>query len=115
MNISELDNKIEKEQDYNLKNIIALIVDAVSSFPELDLNDTEEYFDQVKTILGSKTINMQSIDNYITSKQNKSDEIEFWVIDSLNSLYEAYKLMDFYKIPFEKIMRYIDEDSTPTG
>ncbi|PKL78429.1 MAG: hypothetical protein CVV25_11685 [Ignavibacteriae bacterium HGW-Ignavibacteriae-4] len=115
MDFSELDDKIENELDYNLKNIIALIIDAVSDFPELDLTDTDEYFDRVKTLLGTNTINMQSIDDYITSKRNKSNEKEFWVIISLNSLYEAYILMDFYKIPFEKIKRYIDEDSTPTG
>lgn len=101
MNIIKLDEKIENELDYNLKNIIELIIDAVSDFPVLNLTDTDEYFDKVKILINTNSINMESIDNYITSNRNKFNEKEIWVIDSLNSLYEAYKLMDFYKIPFE--------------
>ncbi len=108
MNISKLDEKIENELDYNLKKIIELIINAVSDFPELNLTDTDKYFDKVKILINTNSINMESIDNYITSNRNKSNEKEFWIINSLNSLYEAYKLMDFYKIPFEKVKRYME-------
>ena len=110
MNISKLDEKIENELDYNFKNIIELIIEAVTGFPELNLTDTDEYFYKVKILLGTNIINMQSIDNYITSNRNKSYKKEFWIIDSLNSLYESYKLMDFYNIPFEEVNKFINED-----
>ncbi len=109
MNIELLEEKLENIADENYTSIIELIIGAVRDYPLFGLNDTNVYFSEVKERIGKEAINIIALRRYIDLNSNKMDEINIWVITSLTSLLEAFKLMEIYKLSFEEVINVVEE------
>ncbi len=107
MKIETLEERIGVIQDDNLSSIIELVIDAVRDFPLFGVDDTELYFDEIRRLIGSDTISQNSIEYYLKSHQLEKTENDIWINSSLNTLLEAFSLMDLYKIPFEELQNKI--------
>ena len=109
MEIENIENNIDRVSDTNFISIIELIVDAVRTYPLYELNDTEVYFSEVKKLLKTDDISLESLKGYLGNNTNLDEEEEIvWISDSLNSLIEAFELMQLYRISFNEIKNTIE-------
>ena len=104
MKIETIEDNIKKIEEPNYISIIELIVDAVRTYPLYELNDTEDYFNEIKKLLNTNDITLPNLKSYIENIGDSDDERTAWITDSLSSLVEAFELMQLYKIPFNEIM-----------
>lgn len=111
MKIEIIEDSIEKIAEPNHVSIIELIVDAVRTYPLHELNDTEDYFNEIKKILNTNEITLLNLKSYLENNNDIDDEQTMWVTDSLSSLVEAFELMQLYKIPFNEVRSRIESIS----
>ncbi len=104
MKIEVIEDCIEKIKEPNHVSIIELIVDAVRTYPLHELNDTEDYFNEVRKLLNTNEITLSTLKSYIENISDQDDEQTIWVADSLNSLIESFELMKLYNIPFNEVI-----------
>jgi hypothetical protein len=109
MNLYSLEEKIETLEGSNYYSIIELIINAVREYPQYEMEDTEDYFKEVKKLLGSDKITYDLINEYILRNPNSGNENNIWVISSLGSFSEALNLLKLYKISFEEMQQKINE------
>ena len=107
MKIENIENNIHKISNPNHISVIELIVDAVKTYPLYELNDTEEYFSEIMKLLKSDNINIENLKNYMQKCENLDEENIIWINSSLNSLMEAFELMQLHKIPFNEVKKII--------
>lgn len=103
MNIENIENKLSDLKSPEYQSIIALIIDAVRDYPLLNLDDIDQYFEEVKTLLDRKEITEENLKNVIEQCSKKTEEQSIWVISSLTILLEALSLMNLHKISFEEL------------
>ena len=106
MNIEILEDNIEKIAE-PYASIVELIVDALRTYPTFELNDTEDYFNEVKRLLKSDDISYDSIKDYLENNNNLDEQNTVWISDSLNSLIEAFELMRLSKISLNDVKNII--------
>jgi hypothetical protein len=97
MDISLID--IDKVIDDNYKNIIELLIEAVNDYPILNLSDLDVYIEEVKNQIRSEVVTIEAINKYLYTKSNTNEE-QIWINESLASLREALKLIEFRNITF---------------
>lgn len=108
MKIEILEDRIETITDNNYISIIELIINAVRDYPLYGLNDTSEYFNEIKMRLGTEEINVDSLKKYLELNPEQGNEDNIWITSSLNSLLESFELMNLYKISFDQILTKIE-------
>ncbi|MBK9282759.1 MAG: hypothetical protein IPM51_00380 [Sphingobacteriaceae bacterium] len=113
MNIDAIEKKLGEINDSNYSSILRLIIDAVRDYPLEGLNDTEEYFYEVGKMIQTEQIDRDSLRNYI-EKNNDVSENSIWIESSLNSLLDAFHLMDLYKINFNQVLTQIEKLKKPS-
>ena len=109
MRISILEELIEHVDDTKLSAIIQLIINAVREYPLYGLDDTDLYFNEILKLTEADNMTSASINDYILKNPNKKTENDAWIISSLNSLLEAFNLMNLYRIQFEDVQKKIKE------
>ncbi|MBK8886136.1 MAG: hypothetical protein IPN46_06090 [Saprospiraceae bacterium] len=109
MNIYSLEERIECLEGSNYYPIIELIINAVREYPQYEMEDTNDYFEEVKRIVGTNKINYELINDYVLRNPGYGTENNIWVMSSLGSFLEAINLMNLYKITFEEIQQKIIE------
>lgn len=112
MNIENIEDNIYKILDVNYILIIELIVDAVNTFPLQDLKDTEDYFNEIKTLLKSNEITLHNLECYLKENEDLNNENSVWIIDSISSLVESFELMQLYEISFNQVRNKIESLSS---
>ncbi|MCH7411792.1 hypothetical protein MM239_20565 [Belliella sp. DSM 111904] len=108
MKIEIIEDCIEKIEEPNHVSIIELIVDAVRTYPLHELNDTEDYFNEIKKLLNTNEITLSTLKSYLENISDQDDERTIWVADSLSSLIESFELMQLYNIPFNEVIRKME-------
>lgn len=106
MNIDIIEEKIALLQDRKLVDIIELIIDAVRSYPLSNLDDLEVFIEKIKIHINKSDITLQDLKLFVDNNLIIKDD-EIWIIDSINSLIEAFELMDLYKINWNQILSII--------
>ena len=91
MKIQIIEANIEKIEEPNHVSIIELIVDAVRTYPLYELDDTDDYFNEIKKILNTNEITLSNLKSYKESICDSDDEQTVWIYDSLSSLVEAFE------------------------
>ena len=108
MNIEFIEDKLENIKDEKQSLIIELIVNAVRDYPLFDLDDTDNFFEEVKRKLGEKYITKVNLKKYLDSNLDCFDTINIWINSSLESLLQAFILMEKSNISFEEIIDQIN-------
>lgn len=108
MNIRIIEDNIDRVLDINIASIIELIIDAIRTYPQYELNDTEAYCDEIKKLLKSNEINLQKLKNFQENIYDLGDQKSIWIMDSINSLVEAFELMRLHNIPFNEVKNTIE-------
>lgn len=109
MKIEHIQDNIDKISDTVYYSIIDLIVDAVKDYPVYELNDTEDYFNEVKKILSVDEITLRGMELYLTNNNRLVNEKSIWITTSINSFIEAFKLMDLNKISFSDVLNKLED------
>ncbi len=74
MKIKIIESKLDKIQDVNYRNVIQLIIEAVKDYPIYNLDNTEDYFDELKKKFNSKDLNLQILKTELeNSYEDKSE------------------------------------------
>lgn len=107
MNIEILENRLESITDEHYSSIIELIINAVREYPIFGLNDTGNYFEEVKKKLGVEEITLNALRKHIDRNSEVEEENNIWLMSSLSSLIEALELMELYKITFDEVNNMI--------
>lgn len=103
MKIEIIEDNIDKIEEPNLISIIELIIDAVRTYPLYELNDTVDYFNELKRLLNTSEITHLNLASFLENRNELNENQKVWVIDSLSSLIEAFELMHLYKISFYEV------------
>lgn len=103
MTTSELEDVIDLVKNPTHRIIINLIINAVEEYPLNESNDIDIYFHEIKDIIGSKKLSRSIVLNFLEN----NDINNIWLVESMNSLYEAFDLMKIHKIPFSAILKTI--------
>ena len=112
MNLDKIIENKGKISNPNISSIIGLIVDAILAYPRYELKETDEYFEEIKRLIVSNNVTLKRLENFLTNIDDLNDENQIWILDSLNSLVEAFRMMDFYKIDFEDVQKEIKKISS---
>lgn len=104
MKIEIIEDNIEKIEEPNYVSIIELIIDAVRTYPLYELNNIEDYFNEIKKILNTNEITIQNLKSFVDDINDSDDNQTVWIIDSLSSLVEAFELMQLYRISFKEVI-----------
>ena len=110
MNVQIIEDKLEEIEDSNYASIIRLIIEAIRDYPLTDLNDTDDYFIEVKRLLNIDALTFKNLELGIHDLKNETNppiENKTWVISSLDGLKESFSLMELYKIEFADILNKI--------
>lgn len=107
MQIKIIENKIDEIDDINYRNIIQFIIEAVKDYPIYNLDDTEDYFTELKNKFNSSDIDLQVLETELKKSYKDRDENAIWVQTSLSSLTEAFELMKIHKIDFQDVLNKI--------
>lgn len=65
--------------------------------------DTEDFFKEVKKLIKPSEINEQSLKEFVDKPSSDNDDI--WINTSLNSLIEAFQLMNMHGIHLDDVFR----------
>lgn len=103
MNINSIEEHIDAVEDTNMKAIIGLIIEAVRFYPKIDLLNVYEFIDEVKKKAEIEEITHEKLIDLI-NKIELDEEQSIWIVDSLNSLAEAYSLMEINDIKFKNVL-----------
>ena len=109
MIIHQLEERIECMTDAKYIAIIELIIEAVRDYPVTNLVDTNAFFGIVKASLGGGEITSSSLEAYIDAVAASGNSSAIWIVTSLTSLLEAFRLMQMYGISFDEVVRKIGE------
>ena len=104
MNIREIKDNWDKINDEKYKSIIELIVNAVNDYPIFELKDTDDFLQEVNSLLKVSEVKLENLDSYLKNKIDLKDERGVWINESLSSLAEAFELMKLYKIEFKNVL-----------
>lgn len=103
MDIRRVESNIDKIEDKRYSDIIILFINAVKDFPKFNLSDVDEYLNEIRFLIGGKTVDKNNLEQYLDNSEGKENDI--WVESSLASLIDAFDLMRFYKIEFDEILK----------
>ncbi|EMS31153.1 hypothetical protein C943_02593 [Mariniradius saccharolyticus AK6] len=109
MKVDSLLDKIESSERSNKISIIEMIVDAVMSFPIQNLNDTDDYFHIVSSLLGKEEFTVNDLISYVDNLDLTLSESVIWEMASLNSLVHAFELMDKSGVTITEVKQRIEE------
>lgn len=107
MKIERIEDNIERISNLDHKSIIELIIDAIRTFPKY-IDESNEYFEEIKSLLKTDEITVDNLKSYLIRNNSFGNEKDVWIIDSLNSLLESFKLMQLYEIEFKDVLKKID-------
>lgn len=108
MNIELLEDKIDELKDERYRSILVLIIDAVREYPVDGLNDTEDYFKEIKKVIKREEITLSNLKEYLRFDPISRDDTTFWIRSSITTLLDALELMDLYKVSFKAIIAVIN-------
>lgn len=66
--------------------------------------DVEEYFKEVKKLIGSSQLSAKALDDYINQNSKYKIEKDIWIETSLSSLAEAWQLIETKHIQLSDIL-----------
>ena len=105
MDIFELEGKLERIPESSYTQILSLIIAAVNDHPKMNLADTDEFFNEIKALLASPSIELGGL---ISLSEKISVSSDAWLAESLNSLIEAFELMKKHEISFSDVLDEIN-------
>jgi hypothetical protein len=107
MNIEKIEDGIMNLSESKYISIIELIINATRDYPLYNLIDTDLYLNHVRSML-AEPLSINSLEKFILTNSFNKQENNIWIISSLNSLLEAFKLMELYNISFDEILIVIN-------
>lgn len=110
MNIDIIKENLDNYDNSKIKSIILLIINAVNDYPIYNLRDVDKYFQYLEKHLSLSEINQKHIEdkvyNGLGSLHPDIDDhsIYIWIEESINSMKEAFSLMELYKVDFGDVL-----------